>query len=181
MDNNSINASYSRTAVTLHWLGAILILVLLVTGFRSDMTLDPESKATFLRIHLPVAVAVLVLTVWRLVRWWRFDQKPAPLGNAPAWQEAVAVWTHRLLYVLLLVMLGSGIALAVMSGAPGAVFGNAPMPDFFEFAPRAVHGIAARLLVALIALHAGAALFHHFVKRDTTLKRMWFRKRTGAR
>ncbi|MCP4384025.1 MAG: cytochrome b [Hyphomicrobiales bacterium] len=180
MDNNSTNASYSRTAVTLHWLGAILILILLGTGFRSDMTLNPEAKATFLRIHLPVAVAVLVLTLWRLGRWWRFDQKPAPLGNAPAWQEAVAIWTHRLLYVLLLVMLGSGIALSVMSGAPDAIFGTAPMPDFLEYAPRAVHGFAATLLVALIALHAGAALFHHFVKRDATLRRMWFGKRASV-
>lgn len=174
----STNLSYGRFAVSLHWLSAILILVLLGSGFRSDMSLDPAVKIMILRVHIPVAVLVLILTLIRLIWWWRFDNKPSPLDGTPALQETIARWTHRLLYVLLFVMLGSGIGLSVLSGAPDAVFGSADLPNFSEYPPRIAHGIAAKILAGLIALHAGAALFHHFVKRDATLKRMWFQKQS---
>lgn len=172
----STNQSYGRFAVSIHWLSAILILVLLGSGFRSDMSLDPATKIMILRVHIPVAILVLVLTAVRLVWWWRFDKKPAPLEGTPALQEKIALWTHRLLYVLLIVMLGSGIGLSILSGAPDAVFGSAELPVFTEYPPRIAHGIAAKILAGLIVLHAGAALFHHFMKRDVTLKRMWFQK-----
>ncbi len=170
----STKLSYGRFAISIHWLSALLVLILLGSGFRSDMTLDPAAKIAILRVHIPVAILVLVLTLVRLVWWWRFDRKPAPLDATPRWQETIAVWTHRLLYVLLFVMLGSGIGLSILSGAPDAVFGSAPLPDFSEYVPRIAHGIASKVLAALIVLHAGAALFHHFIKRDSTLKRMWF-------
>ena len=157
-------------------MSALLILVLLGSGLRSGLTLDAGSKAAILQVHIPVAILVLILTLFRLFWWWRFDTKPKPLGNSPAWQKAIATWTHRLLYVLLLAMLGSGISLSILSGAPDAVFGSAPMPEFETFAPRIAHGIIARLLIGLIALHAGAAQFHHFLKHDTTLRRIWFTK-----
>lgn len=172
----STNLSYGRFAVSIHWLSALLILVLLGSGFRSDLTLDPAAKISILQVHIPAAILVLVLTIARLVWWWRFDKKPAPLDDTPRWQEAIGQWTHRLLYGLIFVMLVSGIALSVLSGAPDAVFGSAELPNFFDYPPRTAHGVAAKLLVGLVALHGGAALFHHFVKRDTTLKRMWFQK-----
>ena len=48
------------------------------------------------------------------------------------------------------------------------------MPDFWNYKPRIRHGIGARLMVALFVFHAGAALYHHFVKKDGLLRRMWF-------
>lgn len=170
----STKLSYGRFPISIHWLSALLVLILLGSGVRSDMTLDAAAKIAILRVHIPVAILVLLLTLVRLVWWWRFDRKPAALDGTPHWRETIAVWTHRLLYLLLFIMLGSGIGLSILSGAPDAVFGSAPLPDFSEYAPRIAHGIASKILAALIVLHAGAALFHHFVKRDSTLKRMWF-------
>jgi cytochrome b561 len=53
---------------------------------------------------------------------------------------------------------------------------SAPLPDFWKYRPRTPHGIGARLLLALIVLHTGAALYHHFVRRDGLLRRMLFSK-----
>ncbi len=167
---------YGRVAVTIHWLSALLIIVLIGSGFRSGFATDPEVKLAALRIHLPVASLVLILTVLRLIWWWRFDTKPLPLQGVPNWQEAIARWTHRGLYVLILGMLASGIAMSVMSGLPDALFGSADLPDFTELPPRTGHGIAARLIAAAVLLHAGAALYHHWVKKDRTLRRMWVSK-----
>ena len=179
MAAKSSNDGYGTVAVAIHWASALLIILLLGTGFRSGFSDDSAAKLAILQIHIPVAILVLVLTVSRLIWWWRADQKPAPLGTSPAWQEAIAHWTHRALYLLIFVLLGSGIALSILSGASDAVFGSAPLPEFQDYGPRQAHGLAARVLAGLVALHALAALWHHFGKRDATLRRMWFGSSKG--
>ena len=75
-------------------------------------------------------------------------------------------------------MAASGIGMFVLSGAGPIVFGSeGNLPDFTQYLPRVPHSIGARAMVALLVLHAGAALYHHFVKRDATLRRMWFRSK----
>ncbi len=75
---------YGSMAVSIHWLSAILVLVLIVLGFRAAGTVDPVAKAAFLRLHLPIGIAVLALTVLRIVWWWRFDRKPDPTSGSHA-------------------------------------------------------------------------------------------------
>lgn len=70
---NQIKSSESRfgvVAVSVHWISALLILVLLGSGFSAGYASDAETKAAILRVHLPVAVAVLLLTIARLIWWW---------------------------------------------------------------------------------------------------------------
>lgn len=168
----STDANYGTVAVAIHWISAVLILVLIVTGFFSGFSEDAATKASALRVHVPVAILVLLLTLWRVIWWWRFDRKPAPVDGVPVWQEAVARWTHRALYLLLFVLLGSGIAMSILSGLPNALFGPAELPELSSLPPRGAHGIAARVIAALVLLHAGAALYHHVVLKDPTLRRM---------
>lgn len=167
------SSSYSRGARVLHWVSAALVVILLGSGLRAGLSVDPEIKAQALRIHLPVAIVVLVLTVRRLFRWWRVDAKPAALPEVPKWQAALAHWVHRGLYVVLLVLLVSGIALSAVSGLPPALFGTATFPELEGLAPRIGHGMAAIALGGLLAAHVGAALYHHLVLKDATLRRMW--------
>lgn len=163
-------------AVSIHWLSAILVLVLIVLGFRAAGTVDPAAKAALLRLHLPIGIAVLALTVLRIVWWWRFDRKPDPIAGSPHWQERAAQAVHILFYVVLLGMIASGISMMVLSGASPVIFGGqgAALPDFSKYLPRVPHGIGAWLLIALVVLHAGAALYHQFGRRDGLLRRMWF-------
>jgi len=73
-------------------------------------------------------------------------------------------------------MIASGIGMIALSGAAPLIFGanSAPLPDFWKYPPRPPHAIGARLLLALLVLHVGAALYHHFVRRDGLLWRTWF-------
>lgn len=170
----SSNTSFSVVAISIHWVTAALITALVVSGFMSGFSEDVATKAAALRFHLPIAGLVLLLTLARLIWWWRFDSKPPALEATPAWQQMIASLTHKLLYALILVLLASGIAMSVMSGLPDALFGDAPFPQLSELAPRAGHGIAARITVIAVLLHAGAAAYHHVFLKDRTLKRMWF-------
>lgn len=168
---------YGSVAVTIHWLSALAILVLLGSGFSAALTMDPVLKITLLRLHVPLAIAVLALTLARIFWWALVDRKPAPMADTPARQEAAARAVHGLLYIALFVMLGSGIGLIVTSGAGVVLFGGAgTLPDFTLFPPRIAHGLGALLLLALLAAHIGAALYHHLVLRDAIFERMWYRR-----
>jgi cytochrome b561 len=169
---------YGTMAVAIHWVSAVLIVILIASGFRAANTVDPAAKAAILRFHVPIAVAVLALTIFRIAWWWGFDRKPDPVAGSPDWQERTARVVHLLFYVVILGMIASGVGMIVLSGAAPTIFGaeGAPLPDFWRYPPRVPHGIGARLLLALLVLHVGAALHHHFVRRDGLLRRMWFSK-----
>jgi cytochrome b561 len=79
---------------------------------------------------------------------------------------------HVALYVVVLMSAASGIATIALSGALPAIVGGAGLPDLGAVLPRAVHGIAARAMLGLLALHVGAALYHQFIRRDRLIARM---------
>lgn len=152
--------AYSKTQVTLHWLVVLLVLfqvflhddiVRIWTG-RMDSTLPNEATPN---LHVAVGLLILALVVWRLVlRLWR--GVPASLTTEHPALRLVASSTHILFYVLLLGM--------PISGSVAWFFGE-------DVAAQA-HSLAGKILVALVLLHALAALAHHFWFKTDALKRM---------
>jgi cytochrome b561 len=165
---------YGRVAVTIHWVSVLLILGLMASGFRAASAIDPAMKASILRVHVPAGILLLGLTLFRIAWWWRRDDWPASVPG-PAWQSRAAKIVHVLFYVVVIGMVATGIGTMALSGAGPILFGAAagPLPDFTQFQPRIEHGIGARLLLGLLAIHVGAALYHQFVRNDATLRRMW--------
>ncbi len=177
MPVKSTKSAYGTIAVTIHWLSAILIIALLGSGFRAASTVDPDAKAQILAVHAPLGVAILLLTVARIAWWWFADRKPESVPDTPAWQDISARAVHLLFYIVILGMAASGIGMFVLSGAGQIIFAGMPgqLPDFQNFLPRTPHGFGARAMVLLLVVHTAAALYHHFVKKDGLLIRMWFR------
>jgi cytochrome b561 len=166
---------YGALIVSIHWLSAMLILVLLGSGFRIANTIDAGSKAALLRIHIPVAAIVLGLTLFRIIWWWRFDIKPLAVQGTPLWQERAARAVHVAFYLVILGMLASGAGLIILSKAAPVIFQTgAVLPNFADYPPHRLHVSGALLLVVLVALHAGSALYQHFARRDGLLWRMWY-------
>lgn len=176
MSAKSTSNRYGSVAIAIHWLSAVLIVALLVSGFRAANTTDPAAKAQLLSVHAPLAIATLVLTLARIAWWWRGDSKPLPVQGMSRWQDFSARLVHVLFYIVILGMAASGIGMFVLSGAGPILFAGAggPLPDFWNYQPRIPHGIGARAMLVLLALHAGAALYHQFIKKDRLLNRMWF-------
>lgn len=173
LNAKSTTDRYGTVAITMHWLSALLILGLMIAGFIAADA-DSAFKAAILRIHVPVGVAVLVLTLARIA-WWLFaDRKPEEIAGLPHLQSLAAKAVHILLYVAVIGLAGSGIAMTALSGAGDVLFGSnpGPLPDFWNFAPRYGHAAAARLMVLLLAAHVGAALYHQFIRKDRLLARM---------
>jgi cytochrome b561 len=171
-------SGYSGTAKTLHW----LVVALLIAQFAFAWTMPHIGRdtpvSTLIDLHFTFGVIILPVVLVRLV--WRLVQgAPQPEVGVPAWQETLSSIVHWLLYVLLLVIPILGWINADWRGMPVALFGQFEMPKLI--ATRAagwgwtgdLHGLLANyLLLALVALHVVAALYHHYVRHDGVLKRM---------
>jgi len=133
-------------------------------------------------LHMIVGIIVLVLLIVRLFVRWRTQH--------PEWQSAgnrffdwVGNLTHWGLYVLTFLMTITGIILANQRGQLARTFGigATPTPGSFRrggFSLGMFHGGIWTLLLLLIILHVGAALYHQFILKDNLLGRMWFGKTT---
>ena len=175
MSWHSVPHRYGSVAIAIHWLSAAAILALFALGFLAANTADSAVQAALLRVHVPLGLLALLLTVLRIVWWLAFDRRPVPLPGMPGWQAGAERAVRVLLYALILVMGASGITTVALSGAAAVLFFGAPgpLPDFWRVPPMNAHFIGALALLALAGLHIVAALHHHFWRRDGLLDRMW--------
>lgn len=172
MSLKSTSGRYGTVAITIHWLTALLIVLLFATGLLAAAQVDPAAKVALLRAHIPLGAGVLLLTLFRIVWWWLADRHPAPPTDQPTWQQWLAKAVHVGLYLVVLVTASSGIATIVLSGALPAIIGSATLPNLETVLPRAVHGIVSKLMLGLLVLHVGAAIYHQFIRRDHLMARM---------
>ena len=164
-------------AKTLHWATALGVIGLVIVGlWMDDLPLSP-TKVKVYALHKSTGLTVLAIVLVRLA--WRFiDTRPPYPAGMPAWQKAVSEISHGLLYVLLLSQAFSGWVYNSASNFALQWFGLFPVPNLtgpdpeLKHLAHEVHEIGWALLAALMALHVGAALHHHFVVRDVTLARM---------
>lgn len=152
---------YSTIQIALHWLIVIAVLFQLVFGESMTNVVDAlEEGATpsagdlqLSSAHLWVGIAILVLLVIRLVVRL-FTGTPEVIGE-PGLATLAATAMHWLFYALLVIVPVTGL-LAKYVGDP---WGD-------------IHTIGKPVFIVLIVLHAGAALYHHFILKDETLVRM---------
>jgi cytochrome b561 len=170
-------SSWSAPAKFFHWLIAALILVQVTLGFAAvTWPLSPAKLSLFVW-HKSTGMLILVLVALRLL--WRVTSAvPALPADTPRWERVAAHASHLFLYVLLVALPVSGWVVASASGIPFRIFRHIPLPQIVAVDKRlaeaaaSVHGWLVIVFVALLALHVGAALRHHFVKRNDVLRRM---------
>lgn len=162
---------YGSVAIAIHWVSTAAVIGLLISGTVAEGT-PGAGKASILVVHAAIGTLVLLLTLARVAWWLWADKRPAPLAGQPASQEFLARAVHGLLYLAIFVLTLSGIATLALSGAVPALLGQGPLPDFSTVPPRFVHGLASKLMIALVAVHTLAALYHQFIRRDRLLGRM---------
>jgi cytochrome b561 len=169
-------ASYGRTAVLLHWVIAMLIAIGFAVGLSMvDLPMSPQ-KAKVFAYHKWIGMTVLALALARL--GWRATHAGPPELPMPVWQRNAARATHVLLYGLMLAIPLVGWMYTSATGFPVVYLKLVQLPDLVskdkELAAllKIIHKLLAWSLAVAVALHVAAALKHHFVDRDTTLKRM---------
>ncbi|ATA18071.1 cytochrome b561 [Gibbsiella quercinecans] len=169
---------FGHFSVLLHWLVALAVYGMFALGLWM-VTLGyydiwyhraPE-------LHKSIGIVLFIVMLVRVA--WRFiSPPPKPLASYSPFTRASAVLAHLALYLLLFGILISGYLISTADGQPISVFGwfNVPasVAGMAEQADTAgtVHLYLAWAMVVLSVLHGLAAIKHHFIDRDATLKRM---------
>lgn len=169
--------AWNAAAKSFHWGIAALILLQFVLGWLAASWRLSPTKLDLFVWHKSIGMLILALVVLRLLNRLA-TRAPALPAGMPAWERAAAHASHVLLYGLMLALPLSGWIVSAAAGVPFRIFWRLPLPAIVgpdrqtaEFAA-AVHFALGVALVALLVLHIGAALRHHFAQRDEVLSRM---------
>lgn len=172
----AVGTRYSRTAIVLHWLSALLIACNFALGLSMvDLPFSPQ-KFRWYGWHKWIGITVFIVALARLA-WRRAYPAPPPVVM-PEWQRKAAAATHAALYALMIVIPLSGWVYSSATGVSVVYLGLVPLPDLvpkdkaLAFVLKALHVTLNFTLLALVSVHAGAAIRHHFVDRDGVLARM---------
>jgi cytochrome b561 len=181
MHTASTPRRYSGLSIALHWLLAIALVSLFGMGvYMADLPFSPQRLKLY-NWHKWAGVTVLVLSAARLL--WRLTHRPPELPQAvtqamPDWQLRAYHATHGLMYALFFIVPLVGWAYSSAAGFPIVWFGVVALPDFVSTDKalaeliKPLHQVSAFALAALVVLHVGAALKHHWIDKDGLLQRM---------
>jgi cytochrome b561 len=171
---------YGAVAAVLHWLMAVLLIALVALGLfmvrLPDVGFD-TMKITLILYHKDLGMLAFALAALRLA-WRVTNALPRLVENLPEWQKVVARFVHLSFYALMLALPITGWLMSSAAGFTVSFLELFDLPDLVQhddylfqvFA--AVHKWLGYALIPLIAVHAGAALRHHFLFRDDTLRKM---------
>lgn len=170
--------SYGLVAILLHWIAAIVVVGLFALGlWMTDLTYYDEWYRKAPHLHKSIGSLLALLFVFRLI--WRYvNPKPALDASVAKWEERVASLVHGGLYLLVFAIVLSGYFISTADGRAIEVFDWFEIPALLtpienqEDLAGDIHFYLASALIGLALLHALAALKHHFIDGDNTLKRM---------
>lgn len=168
---------YSATAKFLHWMIALLVVAQFVFIFTAEELPRGDLRTLLMRLHISSGFTILLLASWRVI--YRFiSPPPAPEPGQPRAVQIAASVTHWVMYVLIFASPITGWMLIGTGGGMINWFWLVKIPNIvaeneaFHEQLEEVHEILGIALLFIASAHLLAALWHHFVRKDDTLKRM---------
>jgi cytochrome b561 len=162
---------------SLHWLTLLLMVAIFALAFSIDFSSSSAEAVALTQLHRSFGLTLGVVTLGRLI-WRQFARFPNWPDDMPEAMRFAAQWSEYALYALLLTQPilgilqtnahGNQVNLFFLGELPALIGMNRPLAkQLLE-----VHETVGFLLLGLIALHASAALYHHFRRGDGTLEAM---------
>lgn len=157
-------------------MAALLVSQVLLGRYAAALERSPE-KLDLMLAHKSLGISLLLLVSLRLAWTW-MNVVPSSLPGSAKWTRYAARLSHGALYALMVAIPVSGWLMNSAKNIPFRLFRLVPWPDLvkpdadlghvFEF----WHQQLVTVLLVLLCIHVAAALWHHFLRRDATLKRM---------
>lgn len=167
---------YNLLSRVIHWLSALVIFSLFALGYwMVDLSYYSEWYKVAPDWHKSIGLSLFALTLFRMI--WKTLNK-APEIEGLEWEKLGAKIAHTLLYFLLLATFISGYLISTADGRGIEIFSLITLPSMGELVTNQediagdVHFYLTYSLIGLASLHALAALKHHFINKDNTLKKM---------
>jgi len=168
---------YNATAVTLHWLVALLIVTAFSVGhYMADLDLSPWKLKIF-AWHKWVGVTIFGLVLFRIL--WRFTHTaPALPAGMSETMKRLSGLAHFAIYLLMLAIPLTGWLHSSAAGVTVVYFNMLTLPDLvgknkeLSHLLKEIHELLNWALLGLVILHVAAALKHQFVDKDNLLNRM---------
>jgi cytochrome b561 len=165
---------HAPVTIALHWITALLVVLLWTIGQTIDFVPNGALRVDYRSVHVVLGATLALVVVARLI--WRATRG----GMLPPLDQGWLLWiarvAHWALYVLLIATVVFGINYAWAEGV--SIFNLFRIPQMIP-GDRVLakqiggwHALAANTVVIVAGLHAVAALVHHYVFRDATLRRM---------
>jgi cytochrome b561 len=168
---------YGAVTQLFHWLTVVLVgtAYIVSPGGPEDRIYSPAFDFSR-QLHETLGILVFALVLLRIL-WRLFEPTPEPPPLAP-WMKYSAVAAHLGLYALLLAIPSTAIAGAWLEAHPITLFGigtiGPMLPQAHDLGQTIayIHTILGNVIIWLAGFHAVAALFHHFILRDSVLTSM---------
>jgi cytochrome b561 len=180
-------AVWTRTAIALHWLMALLMIGSFGIGWvMTDIHGLTPMKLRYYAWHKWIGVTVFALALLRVL--WRATHRAPPSPAMPAWQRRIAQGVHALLYLLMFAAPLSGYLFSSAANVPVVYLGIVRLPmligpsELWKTIWRDTHVVLVYTLAVLVVVHVAAALKHQWIDRDGLLSRMLpFSSRSSGR
>ncbi|MFU8785161.1 cytochrome b [Aliidiomarina sp.] len=168
---------YGWVAIFMHWLVAVVVLGMYPLGlYIVSLGYYDSGYRIYPNIHRSIGILLAMVILLR-VAWKLLNPNPSMLARSKL-ERFAAHAGHTTLYLLLLTVVTSGYLLSTADGRSIRVFDWFSVPAIQALATRQedfwgnIHFYAATGMMILVAVHLAAAVKHHYVNRDATLKRM---------
>jgi cytochrome b561 len=165
---------HDPTTLVLHWFSAMLVVALWTIGQTVDVFPNGPLRIDYRSVHIVLGVLLGLVLVVRLA--WRLTRRDILPPIDHGLLLVVARTTHWALYALLIATVVFGFAYVWTRG--DSIFNAFQIPQMVP-GDRALshqignwHALAANALLIVAGMHAAAALVHHYILRDATLRRM---------
>ena len=169
---------YSKMAISLHWIMAILILVLFCLGwYMEDIEKGTEARTFFFKLHKNIGITVFLLLIVRII-WAIFDKRPALPATLANWQRRLATAVHHSLYLFMVIQPLTGYISSNFTKYKTSFWGvidlpklaeqNTEMNDLFT----ALHACSSIVLLVLILIHMAGAFAYLYLNHENVLVRM---------
>ncbi len=176
MTIKSSRSGYGPIALTLHWINAMFVIILLFTGISLNIV-STDLKTLILQIHIGCGLIAFLLVTFRII-WAVFDVKPEPPSKLSPFRLFVFKAIHWFTYIGLFALIASGIGILISSSVGWSLIEIRSDMIARNLPPISIHGLMFKILILLMMLHIGGVLSYQLFKADV-LHRMgfkWFKR-----
>ena len=177
-------SAYGWVAIVLHWVIALTVIGQFSIGlYMVSLNYHSPLYHTLPDYHKAVGILLAAVLVFRAL-WMVLNHRPQAASGVAPWEHKISRVVQWLMNLLLFVVVVMGYLMSTAAGDSIDVFGLFEIPASVTSIEQQedwagnLHYWFALSVIALATLHGLAALKHHFLDKDRTLKRMFGIKET---